>query len=451
MQIDRNNIDELTARLTLTVEPADYTERVEKILKDYKKSSQYPGFRKGKAPMTLIRKQYAAPVLADEMNKIISEKLSEYIQKEKLEILGNPIPETSTEASGNWETPQDFTFTYEIGLAPKISLEFGRSAKFTRQVIKVDKKAIEAATQDHCRRHGAISEPEEASNMDLLMGNLTQLDASDNAIEGVIESDSNIALEHLNDKKSRKQLTGAKVGDSFVLDPHKISHGHDDLEKMLGITHQQVHDLEGNFHFEVKEIKRLTPHENNQELWDKVLGKEVVSNEKDFREKVSAELHSQFDRDAEHVFRRRFVVDLIEHMKIEMPDSFLKRWIQMNNEQPLTEEQMEKEYPNYAESMRWQLLQQAVMKESDMRVSAEELEEEAKRVIGAQYAQYGMPLEGEMLDNFAKNALSNDEERRRIADIIIERKVVDELKPKVTIKDKSVSFDEFAKLAAEVR
>ena len=451
MQIDRNNIDELTARLTLTVEPADYTERVEKILKDYKKSSQYPGFRKGKAPMALIRKQYAAPVLADEMNKIISENLSEYIQKEKLEILGNPIPETSTEASGNWDEPKDFTFTYEIGLAPNISLEFGRSAKFTRQIIKVDKKAIEAATQDHCRRHGTISEPEEASNTDLLMGHFTQLDASDNAIEGGIESDSNIALEHLNDKKSRKQITGAKVGDSFVLDPHKISHGQDDLVKMLGITQQQVHDLEGNFHFEVKEIKRLTPHENNQELWDKVLGKDVVSTEKDFREKVSAELHSQFDRDAEHVFRRRFVVYLIEHMKIEMPDAFLKRWIQINNEQPFTEEQMEKEYPNYAESMRWQLLQQAVMKESDMRVSAEELEEEAKRVIGAQYAQYGMPLEGEMLDNFAKNALSNDEERRRIADIIIERKVVDELKPKVTIKEKSVSFDEFAKLAAEVR
>ena len=134
-----------------------------------------------------------------------------------------------------------------------------------------------------------------------------------------------------------------------------------------------------------------------------------------------------------------------------MPDAFLKRWIQMNNDQPLTEEQLEKEYPNYAESMRWQLLQQTVMKAADMRVGAEELEEEAKRVIGAQYAQYGMPLEGEMLDNFAKNALANDEERRRIADIIIERKVVDDLKPRVNIKDKNVSFDDFAKLAAEVR
>ncbi|MBL6866785.1 MAG: trigger factor family protein, partial [Flavobacteriales bacterium] len=160
MQIDRNNIDELTARLTLTVEPADYTERVQKILNDYKKSAQYPGFRKGKAPMALIRKQYAAPVLADEMNKIISENLSTYIQKENIEILGNPIPETSTEASGNWEKPEQFIFTFEIGLAPQISLEFGRSAKFTRHIIKVDKKAIEAATKDHCRRHGSISEPE---------------------------------------------------------------------------------------------------------------------------------------------------------------------------------------------------------------------------------------------------------------------------------------------------
>jgi trigger factor len=274
MQIDRNNIDELTARLTLTVEPADYTERVQKILNDYKKSAQYPGFRKGKAPMALIRKQYAAPVLADEMNKIISENLSTYIQKENIEILGNPIPETSTEASGDWEKPENFTFAYEIGLAPEIDLNFGRSAKFSRHVIKVDKKAIEAAVTDHTRRHGSISEQEVASDTDLLIGHFTQLNDGGEPLEGGIESDSNIALEHLDDKKTRKALTGAKVGDTFDVDPHKVSHGHDDLGKMLGITHEQVHDLKGQFRFEVKEIKRLAPHDNNQELWDKVLGKD---------------------------------------------------------------------------------------------------------------------------------------------------------------------------------
>jgi trigger factor len=385
------------------------------------------------------------------MNKIISEELSAYITKEKIEILGNPIPETSTEASGNWEKPENFTFAYEIGLAPEINLSFGRSAKFTRHVIKVDKKAIEAAVTDHTRRHGSISEQEVASDTDLLIGHFTQLNDAGEPLEGGIESDSNIALEHLDDKKTRKALTGAKVGDTFDVDPHKVSHGHDDLGKMLGISHEQVHDLKGQFRFEVKEIKRLTPAENDQSLWDKVLGKDVVSTEKDFREKVAEELTNQFDRDAEHIFRRRFVVDLIEHMKIQMPDAFLKRWIQMNNENPLTDEQLEKEYPSYADSMRWQLLQQAVMKDADMRVTGEELEDEAKKVIGAQYAQYGMPLEGEMLDNFAKNALANDDERRRIADIIIERKVVDNLKPRVTIKDKSVSFEDFAKVAAEVR
>jgi trigger factor len=451
MQINRNNIDDLTATLTVTVEPDDYESRVDKILVDYRTQSQIPGFRKGKAPMALIRKQYATPVLADEMNKIISELLGKYIQEEKLEILGNPIPTSNSDSSGDWEKPSTFTFAYEIGLAPKIDLTFGRKAKFTRHTIKVDKKAIEASVKDHQRRHGSISEPEEASDTDLLMGAFTELGANGEVLENGITNESNIALEHLDDRKTKKKLVGAKTGNVFVLDPHKVSHNHDDLGKMLGITNEQAHDLKNLFSFEVKEIKRLAPHENDQALWDKVLGKEVAMTEADFREKVTAELNLQFDRDAEFVFRRRFTVDLIDHMKIQMPDAFLKRWIQMSNEKPLSDEQLEKEYPNYAESMRWQLLQQAVMKDTEMRVSNEELEEESKRVIGAQYAQYGMPLEGEMLDNFAKNALSNEEERRRIADLIIERKVVDNLKTRVNIKEKQVNYEAFAKLAAEVR
>lgn len=451
MQIDRTNIDDLTARLTVKVEPADYETRVEKILNDYRKQAQIPGFRKGKVPMAIIRKQYASPVLADEMNKILSEQLGKYIETEKLDILGNPIPDETNTTSGDWNKPDSFTFAYEIGLAPQIDLQFGRSAKFTRHIIKVDRKAIEAAVKDHQRRHGSLSEPETASGTDLLIGAFTQLDASGQPLESGITHDSNIALEHLDDRKSKKLLTGVQVGDVRVVNPHKVSHNHEDLGKMLGISHEEAHDLKGNFEFEVKEIKRLTPHENTQELWNKVLGKDVVNIEKDFREKVAEEIGMQFERDAEHVFRRRFIVDLIEHMKIQMPDTFLKRWIQMSNEKPISDEQLEKEYPNYSESMRWQLLQQSVMKATNMRVTTEELEEESKRVIGAQYAQYGMPLEGEMLDNLAKNALSNEDERRRIADIIIERKVVDDLKERVTIKEKQVSYEGFAKLAASVR
>ena len=212
MQINRNNIDDLTATLTVTVEPSDYENRVDKILKDYRKQSQIPGFRKGKAPMAMIRKQYATPILAEEMNKIISEHLGQYIQQEKLEILGNPIPQTNTESSGDWEKPSSFTFAYEIGLAPTIDLTFGRSAKFPRHIIKVDKKAIEASVTDHKRRHGAISEPEMANDTDLLMGTFTELGLDNAPLENGITHDSNIALEHLDDQENQEESRRRKSG-----------------------------------------------------------------------------------------------------------------------------------------------------------------------------------------------------------------------------------------------
>ena len=201
----------------------------------------------------------------------------------------------------------------------------------------------------------------------------------------------------------------------------------------------------------MKEVKRLEPHEINQSLFDKIYGEGVVTDEKAFRERVAEDLDGHFDRDAEWVFRRRFVVDLLEKIDVKLPDAFLKRWIALTNEKPLTPEQLEEEYPGYAESLRWQILQQTVAQAIDLKVDAAELEAEAKRQVGAQYAQYGMPMDEETLGNVAKNVLNDENERRRIADVLVERKVVDDLKTRVKISEKLVSFDEFGKLAAEVR
>ncbi len=451
MQIERESLGELTARVKVKLEPGDYQPRVENVLNDYRKSATIPGFRKGKVPMALIKKQYGTTVLVDELNKMLQESLGKYLDEEQLNVLGQPIPSKEESDSGDFEKPGDFEFAYDIGLAPEVSLEFGKKAVFTRHTIKVDKKAIEAAIEDHKRRHGNLTDQEVSEEKDLLVGHMAQLDDSGTVLEGGIANDANISIEHVSDKKAKKALQGLKVGDIVAVDPHAVSHGHDDLGKMLNITHDQVHDLQGKFQYEVKEIKRMHLHENNQELWDKVLGKDVVSDAKAFENQVKDQITDQFDRDAEWVFRRRFVVDLLEHINLPMPDEFMKRWIQVANEQEITQEQVDTEYPSYAESLRWQLVQSAVMKATEMRISQEELELEAKRMIGAQYAQYGMPIEGEYLDTFAQNALANEEERRRIADVVIERKVVDDLKTRVTIKEKAVSFDDFAKLAAEVR
>ncbi|MGB1074801.1 MAG: trigger factor [Flavobacteriales bacterium] len=451
MQIERAKLDDLTAQVTLTIEPEDYQGRVESVLNNYRKQADMPGFRKGKVPMSLIRKQYAMPVLADEMNKIISEKLSEYINTEQLDVLGNPLPKTSTDSAGDWKNPTSFKFEYEIGLAPEISLDLPQKPAFTRHIIKVDKKAVDQAVEDHMRRHGSLSDVEQSEDHDLLIGDFQQLDAETGApLEGGLSNETSISIEHLEDKKAKKILVGLAIGDQVTVDPHKVSRGHDDLAKMLNVSHEQVHNLQGDFQFTVREIKRLDKHENDQALWDKVLGKDVVNDEKAFREKVTEELTAGFDRDAEYLFRRRFVHDLMDRMNIPMPDEFLKRWILETNEKPITTEEVEADYPNYSTSMRWQLMQQAVMKATDMRVVTEELEQEAKQVLGAQYAQYGMPLDETMLTDFAKNTLADEEQRRRIADRIIERKVIDDLKTRVTIKEKKVSYEDFMKLVASV-
>lgn len=451
MQIERESLGELTARVKVKLEPSDYQSRVEEVLNNYRKSATIPGFRKGKVPMALIKKQYGTPVLVEEINKLLQESLGNYLDSEQLNVLGQPIPAEDELDSGNFEQPGAFEFAYDIGLAPEISLDFGGKAVFTRHFIKVDPKAVEAAIEDHRRRHGELTDEPTSGDSDLLVGQMTQLQPDGTVLEGGIANDANISIEHISDKKTKKALQGLSVGSVVVVDPHLVSHGHDDLAKMLNISHSEAHDLNGSFQFEVKEIKRMHLHENNQELWDKVLGKDVVTDAKAFAEQVKGQIEAQFDRDAEWVFRRRFASDLLDHLKLPMPDAFMKRWIQVANEQEVTEEQINQEYPDYAESLRWQLIRSAVMKATDMKITNEDLLTEAKRLIGAQYAQYGMPIEEEILESVAQNALGNKEERERIAEIVIEGKVLEDLKSRVTIKDKAVSYEEFAKLAAAVR
>lgn len=451
MQITQSEIDALRAHVSITLDKSDYEERCEKVLQAHKKQAQMPGFRKGKIPMGLIRKQYGKSVLADELNKLLAEALQKHVEDNKLDVLGNPIPSETLEDSGNWDEPDTFTFHYEIGLAPEISLKFKKSAKFTRHVIPVDKKAVDSRVSDMQRQHGKVNDVEEAGEKDMLLGTFVQLDDKGEILEGGIENKSSITVEFVEDKATKKKIVGAKKNEVLVVDPHKVSKGHDDLARMLGITHEEVHNLKGDFKFGIDEIKRLEEHAVDQTLFDKVYPKGEVKDLKDFRARIEQDLEGLFDRDAEWLFRRRFVVDLIEHMGIELPEAFLKRWILLTNEKPVTPEQIEGEFAGYADSMRWQLVQKAVMTEIDMKVTAEELEDEAKKYVGSQYAQYGMPIDEDTMNNVAKSVLANEEERRRIADVIIERKVVDHLKTLVTIKETKVDYEKFSELAAEVK
>jgi trigger factor len=451
MQISQEPIDALRVQVSVTLDKNDYKDRCDKILKAQRKQITLPGFRKGKVPMSIVQKQYGRAVLAEEINKLLSESLAKHIQEKKMNVLGNPIPAENIEDEGDWENPDIFKFTYEVGLAPEINLSFGWRAKFTRHIIPVDKKAIDNRVVDMQRQHGKISDVEQAGEKDMLLGTFTQLTENGEMLDGGIENRSSISAEFIEDKATKSKVVGSKVGDILIVNPNNVSQNHEDLGRMLGIDHEQVHSLKGDFKFVVEEIKHLDPHEVEQSLFDKIYPKGEVNSEKDFRSKIEKDLEGHFDRDAEWVFRRRFVTDIIDYMKIPLPEEFLKRWIVAANDKPVTPEQLENEFDGYAASLRWQLVQQSVLKDQNIKITAEELESEARRFVGAQYAQYGMPLDEEQLDNVAKSVLAKEDERHKIADVIMERKVVDHLKTLVSIKEKSIPYEKFAKLAAEVK
>ena len=451
MHIERTSLEHLIEAVTLTFEPADYAPRVEQILENYRKQAVIPGFRKGKAPMALVRKQYAAPVLADEMNKLIQEQLDAYIRENDLKVLGSPMPWEAHTSVGDFERPDRFEFGFEIGLAPEIPTDFGNKAVFTRHHIPVDAKTVDRQVEDYRRRQGTLSDVEVAGETDLLMCHIEELGQTGEPFEGGLAGDTSISLEHLEDKKARKALTGLRVGEYADLNPHAITRDHDELAGILGVDHDSVHNLLTNFRVTVKEIKHLELHANDEALWNAVFPDAGCASEADFRREVEAELVRQFDADAENIFRRRFVVDLLDHLNLPMPDRFLKRWILSSNEKPLTEEQLEAEYPAYAQSLRWELLQHATLQEGDVRISKEDVVAEAKAILASQYVRYGLPVADDMLTTYAEEILSKEEDRRRLVDRIAERRAVDLLKTKVTIQPKAVSPEEFGRIAATVR
>ena len=240
-----------------------------------------------------------------------------------------------------------------------------------------------------------------------------------------------------------------KAGDTVVVDPHKVFPNHSDLEKVLNISHAEVHDLKSHFNFNIKEVKRMNPAELNQDLFDKAFGKDAVKDEEGLRAKMTEVLAKNFERDQDYIFQRDVTEMLLDKTEIELPDEFMKRWILMTNEKPVTKEQIESEYPQYAKGLKWQLIEGKIAKENDIKITKEDLINFQKEALGAQYAQYGMPLDEEMLNQFAENSLQNKEEVDRISQHLANMKIMDVCKDTMKVKDKEVSFDEFLKIAQQ--
>lgn len=446
MNITQENIDALNAVVKVKVSPEDYTDKVENALKSYQKKASMPGFRPGKVPPSLVKKMYGKSVLAEEINRLLSDSIYKYIQENKLDVLGNPLPKEDNN-NVDFDNQKEFEFQFDMALAPQFDLNLDAGHKFTEYKIVADDKLIDGYVNDMTRRYGKIAPTEVAGDGDLIYGDFVELDANGEIVPGGIFKSSTMFLD-TPVKENQKVLVGAKAEDKFDLEPKQIAENPKDLAAKLGIEQHQAEGLTNKFRFTVKSINRLVPAELNAELFEKIYGPGVVNTPEEFRAKIAEELAGMFQRDSEARLRNDITAELLNKTNLTLPDAFLKRWLVYANEKPVTMEQVEAEYPMYARQLRWQLIENKLIRDNKITVTPEEVTEHVKNILRGNFAKYGRNPEevtDEELTATAKRVLEKEEEAKKIFEEMYAQKLMTLYRSKFNITSKDTSYDEFAK------
>ena len=443
MNVVEEKIDALNAVLRVTIQPEDYREKVEKTLNDYRKNANIPGFRPGKVPTSLIKKKYGKAILAEELNKAVQHSLSDFIRTNNLNILGQPLPKEDEEVKGDFDQPDTFEFAYEVGVSPEFVVNLSKKNKFDYLKVKITDKMLDEEIENLCRRYGKLVSADEVGEKDMIVGTFAELDGKE-LKEGGIHNSSTISMEFIEDEKTKKSLLGKKAGDEVVLDPRKVSKGDSDMAAMLAIDKEVATELKSDFRFTITEIRKMIPAELNQELFDKLFGEGVVTSVDELKNKMREDMSNMYSSDADRHFSRQVTDELMEKTKIDLPEDFLKRWIVLSSNNEVSKEQVENEFDNYRNSLKWQLIQNKLIQENNIKVEPQEAIDYTKGLLARQFAQYGMPPpEDSDLEAQARSVLSNQEEANRIYDNIYGVKLMNFFKDVVKVNEKEVSYDKF--------
>ena len=443
MNITKTDIDSLNAEIAISVTPSDYEPIVSDALKKVQKKITMPGFRPGKVPAGLVKKQYGTQVLVDELNKLLDSTIYKYIQENNLEILGNPLPKD--QANVDFEKQTNFEFIYQVGLAPKFSVDLNNNQTFTYKTVKIDDELVEKYVKDVKRNYGKPLNPEVAGEKDVVFVDINELDESGNIKPGGIFKSTSISYERLKNEEAKAKILGVKKDDKLVINVNALYDTALDKSVSLGVDKEEAETLNCDLQLIVKNIARLEDAELNQELFDKVYGEGKVNSEEEFKNKIREELGLMFNADADRFLKTEVENTLVEKINIQLPDSFLKRWISVANEKPIEQEQLEQEYPNYSKSMKWKLIENKIIKDHEIKVNVEEAKEEAKAFIKSEYARYGQAASEEDLEKISKDILSKEKEAQRIFENIYSKKVLDLIKEKCTLQAKEVPYEDFFK------
>lgn len=447
MNITKENIDNLNAVLKVQIIKADYDEKVESVLKDYRKKASIKGFRPGMVPIGLVKKMYGKAVLIDEINKLVTENIQKYLTDEKVEILGDPMPKADEQEKFDFDTQEDFTFTFELGLAPVIDLKISKKNKVNQYEIIIDEKMKKDYLENYTRRYGELRKADSTEEKDMIKGSMEAIDKDGNVVaEGISVPDTSIGIDIIKDKKIRKQFTGIGVNDSVDFDVKKAFPNDTEIAGLLHIKKEEVEGIGSNFRFTVREISRFHPAEVGKELFDRIYGEGVVTTEEEFLKKIEEEITINLKRESDYKLLMDVKNLAIEKADFELPEEFLKKWLLRVNENT-TEEQIEKEFDSFKKDLRWQLLRNKVAKDNEMKITEEELLKEAATITRYQFQQYGLfYATDDQINNYAKETLKREEDAKRIADKILDEKVIAVLQDHVKLESKSISVEEFNKL-----
>ncbi len=441
MNISKRQNGELNAIITIEVKPEDYQPKVDETIKNYRKNANIPGFRPGHVPAGIIKKKYGKDVLVEELNKLLGNELVNYLRDNNIDVLGSPLPVQTLEQL-TFEEGKNFSFDYEIGIAPAVNVKMPES-KIPFYLIHIDDKMIDDDINEMRRRYGKFSNPESSEATSVLYGEFVELNENGEIKEDGNKTTTTISIEMIKDENEQKKFIGLKKDELVSFNPLKALKNETEVSAMLK-TEKSLTALRSDYQFSIKTVNKIEKAELNQEFFDKAFGEDIVHNEEEFKAKIREGIASYFEKESDKKLQKDIRIVFLEENKLQLPDEFLKRMLKARQEKTIEDHEFEHQYFHLAEDLKWDLLQNKIATDQTIKVSNEDIMDTGRVMISQQFAQYGVaPPDDEKLDELVQNYLQKDDNQERLGRTLLSHKVFDFLKKNLKLNMLELPYEDF--------